>query len=174
MLVIMKVLETGGSELCFGEFAKTQAYLTTSAWRCSWWRKCRPGENLARNMSSVSISMKSPLRKWIHRALKWETHDHVHERCIIANEKAWFSHVPTWFLQVEVFVHDQREKFAKLYLFEPENIVLRSNSVTTLLIRPEFIEKQNKKQDPCTLDEGHSYSRVSWGQIKRMKEIEMK
>ncbi|CAG0893853.1 unnamed protein product [Darwinula stevensoni] len=77
--------------------------------------------------------------------------------------------------KVEVFVHDQREKFARLYLFEPENIVLRNNTVTTLLIRPEFIEKQNRWQDPCTLDEGYSYSRCMekcfWKNIQLDKDL---
>ena len=63
--------------------------------------------------------------------------------------------------QIEVFVHDQREQFSSLDFFKPEHVVILNNTVTSIFIRPEIIQKQNRKEDPCRADEGHSYSRVS-------------
>ncbi|CAG0887406.1 unnamed protein product, partial [Darwinula stevensoni] len=61
--------------------------------------------------------------------------------------------------EIQVFVHDQKEKFAYLESFKPEHVLVLNNTVTNIAIRPEFIQKQNKKDDPCTLDEDYSYMR---------------
>ena len=46
-------------------------------------------------------------------------------------------------------------------IFEPEHVTIIENSVTSLWIRPEFIEKLSKTREPCILDERYSYTRVS-------------
>ena len=70
-------------------------------------------------------------------------------------------------VQMEVLIHDQGEKFTNLNLFDPERVVVRNNTVISLFIRPEVLQKQDKKKDPCTLDEGYSYTRVSSDQNEK-------
>ena len=65
---------------------------------------------------------------------------------------------------MEVFVHDQNEKFTNLNLFTSETLKIINNSETFLFIRPEIVQKLNKPGSPCIEDNGYSYSRVS-GQL---------
>ncbi|CAG0885161.1 unnamed protein product [Darwinula stevensoni] len=62
--------------------------------------------------------------------------------------------------QFEVFIHDQREKYTFLDIFRPEKVVLLNNAIANIFIRPEMIQKQSKKENPCSVDEGYSYYRV--------------
>ncbi|CAG0900262.1 unnamed protein product [Darwinula stevensoni] len=62
--------------------------------------------------------------------------------------------------QFEVFIHDQREKYTFLDIFRPEKVVLLNNAIANIFIRPEMIQKQSKKENPCSVDEGYSYCRV--------------
>ena len=62
---------------------------------------------------------------------------------------------------IELYVHDEREKFMNLGLFPAVRVALFNNTITNLVIRAEFIQQQSKKVDPCVFDEGYSYMRVS-------------
>ena len=62
---------------------------------------------------------------------------------------------------MEVYIHDQREKFTILFPFGSIAIALFNNTITRLFIRPEVIQRQNKPEEPCTLVEDYSYMRVS-------------
>ena len=62
---------------------------------------------------------------------------------------------------MEVFVHDQGEEFINFGFLKPEQFVIVSNTITKLLIRPEIIQKQSRMENPCTMDESYSYTRVS-------------
>ena len=62
-----------------------------------------------------------------------------------------------------MFVHDQREQHTNLDQFRPENFVLLNNTVTSVSIRPEVVEKLSTKKEPCNVDENYSYARVGGG-----------
>ena len=62
---------------------------------------------------------------------------------------------------MNVFVHDQKEKFTTLKSFTAEKLSLLNDTVTSIFIRPEMIQKLSKHEDPCIIDEGYSYTRVS-------------
>ncbi|CAG0900377.1 unnamed protein product [Darwinula stevensoni] len=63
-------------------------------------------------------------------------------------------------IKIEVYVHDEREAFTYFHFFEPEQVILFDNSLTRLFIRPEVIQKRNKRTDPCIDDDDYSYTRA--------------
>ena len=67
-------------------------------------------------------------------------------------------------MQIEVFIHDAREEFNQINLLKPESCYIFNNTVTSLLIRPELVQKLSKKEIPCNPDEFYSYTRVSSGE----------
>ena len=66
-----------------------------------------------------------------------------------------------------MFVHDQREKYTNLDLFRPENFMILNNTVTSFTIRPEIVEKLSTAEEPCSVDENYSHTRVSGGKNYR-------
>ncbi|CAG0899127.1 unnamed protein product [Darwinula stevensoni] len=86
-------------------------------------------------------------------------------------DKGLALHFCEYSMQMEVFVHDQREQFTTLGFFEPEQIVLLNDTLTSLWIRPEIVQKQSKKEDPCILDEDYSYTRGELREVERLSDV---
>ena len=65
------------------------------------------------------------------------------------------------FMQAEVFVHDRREHFSNLGFLNAEMLVLFPNTKANFFVRPEVIQKLNRKENSCIMDDDYSYTRVS-------------
>ena len=61
---------------------------------------------------------------------------------------------------MEVYVHDEREQFTKLFNAEFDQVLLQ-DKITHIFIRPEVIQKRGKGKDSCIMEDSYSYSRVN-------------
>ncbi|CAG0897672.1 unnamed protein product [Darwinula stevensoni] len=63
-------------------------------------------------------------------------------------------------VQMEIYVHDATEEYNRIESTEYEMFLLRECSLR-VLIRPEVTQRLSRWNDPCTMEEGYSYTRLS-------------
>ena len=66
---------------------------------------------------------------------------------------------------MEVFIHDQSEKFTNLDISEASPVVVSSGTTTDRFVRPEIVQSWSPNKIPCSAEDGYSYTRVSEDEI---------
>ncbi|CAG0894538.1 unnamed protein product [Darwinula stevensoni] len=74
-------------------------------------------------------------------------------------------------MEMEVFVHDQREQYSSFHQFRSENFILLNDTVTSVSFRPEVVEKQSTKKEPYR---GSSRGEAEYeeGTLQRRRELQ--
>ncbi|CAG0895365.1 unnamed protein product [Darwinula stevensoni] len=76
---------------------------------------------------------------------------------------------------VEIYIHEQVEKFSNLGLMAIENAFVFKNNISNLFIRSDYARKLKKRRRPCTMDKGHSYVRCMencfWGWVQSRPQL---
>ncbi|CAG0883166.1 unnamed protein product [Darwinula stevensoni] len=76
---------------------------------------------------------------------------------------------------VEVYIHEQAEKFSNLGLMAIENAFVFKNTTANLFIRSDYARKLKKRRRPCIMHKGHSYVRCMencfWGWVQSRPQL---
>ncbi|CAG0897749.1 unnamed protein product [Darwinula stevensoni] len=95
----------------------------------------------------------------------------------LGNSGEMISHFVRWQIPslVEVYIHEQAEKFSNLGLMAIENALVFNNTTAKLFIRSDYGRKLKKRRRPCTMDKGHSYVRCMencfWGWVQSRPQL---